>query len=465
MKKCMLSKGIAIVLIAGLFCGCAGKKVNYEMDTDETAENSQGAITKLSQFSDAEKWTDILEFETENGEKKTISINAEITLPEADSMSVVEEEESVFDAEFKKQILNSFFSGGEIYYHDLEHWTREELEETIEDIEEKIDLLEIYIAQAAAGTSGDSSEESEFKEEKEALEEEIQQKQKLLETAPAAPVTAEEFDNCNEYLGYVGEMPCVATFSDEENNRRVTIVPDIYYGPERLKGKEYYRISTIATHRNECPLSIEEAFELSEQCVKGLGLGSQVCLRKNGVSWIGMNYIEQPQVYESIEEFYGYCFTYVSGIDGIAFQQVDTSNLITSFDCGKNSIKYTENNYGEMNFIQIEVMEKGVVSIRLFSPAEVIKVTKSVELLPLDTIKEIMKNEAYEHADKYEYFSSNETAEKMELIYFRVKDKEKEGVFSYIPVWQLTPSGNYYHPILVNAIDGSIIYYWEEIGS
>ena len=59
----------------------------------------------------------------------------------------------------------------------------------------------------------------------------------------------------------------------------------------------------------------------------------------------------------------------------------------------------------------------------------------------------------------------------IELTYFRVQDKEKEGYYSYIPVWRICRQaklGNeimeetVYNPVLINAIDGTIINLREE---
>ena len=56
--------------------------------------------------------------------------------------------------------------------------------------------------------------------------------------------------------------------------------------------------------------------------------------------------------------------------------------------------------------------------------------------------------------------------QRLELIYFRIKDKENEGCYSYIPAWRLSGGNDYpqyfENPLLINAIDGSVIDFYDE---
>ena len=60
-----------------------------------------------------------------------VRINAPIDVPKADNMSVVTVEELKLDTNYKKKVLKAYFKDSEIYYHDLEHLTREELQSAI----------------------------------------------------------------------------------------------------------------------------------------------------------------------------------------------------------------------------------------------------------------------------------------------------------------------------------------------
>ena len=102
------------------------------------------------------------------------------------------------------------------------------------------------------------------------------------------------------------------------------------------------------------------------------------------------------------------------------------------------------------------VTDKGVISIDILNPITVTKVTNQVEILPLSTIQELMKNEVSEHPEKYD-FKEYRYMTDMELIYFPVRDKENSSKLSYLPVWRLS-SQHYINPVLINGIDESVIY-------
>ncbi len=59
----------------------------------------------------------------------------------------------------------------------------------------------------------------------------------------------------------------------------------------------------------------------------------------------------------------------------------------------------------------------------------------------------------------------------MELIYFRMRDRKNQGYYSYVPAWRLADvvrdvSGRITgisNQVLINAIDGSVIDFYEEV--
>ena len=80
-----------------------------------------------------------------------------------------------------------------------------------------------------------------------------------------------------------------------------------------------------------------------------------------------------------------------------------------------------------------------------------------------------MRNELTEHIDQYPSLESVNYYTNMELIYFRIRDEEKKGYYSYVPVWRLSvqfedEDGNQQmeRAVLVNAIDGGVIYLQDE---
>ncbi len=101
---------------------------------------------------------------------------------------------------------------------------------------------------------------------------------------------------------------------------------------------------------------------------------------------------------------------------------------------------------------------------------------EDVSLLALEDIQNIIKEKVIKDFGSFRFIYTSEDRQvefnKMELIYFRVKDEENEGSYSYVPTWrlgQISSGGDMgnknsiYNCILVNAIDGSVINFYNEI--
>jgi len=83
-------------------------------------------------------------------------------------------------------------------------------------------------------------------------------------------------------------------------------------------------------------------------------------------------------------------------------------------------------------------------------------------------MKIVMLQEAVEQIELNDFSG---TYDSLELIYLRMRDKEHEGYFSYVPVWRMADvwfrggdgyADVYTNPILINAIDGSVIDFYDE---
>ena len=118
--------------------------------------------------------------------------------------------------------------------------------------------------------------------------------------------------------------------------------------------------------------------------------------------------------------------------------------------------------------------DKGVIGMRAYHPIETVSVSEGVDLLPLDDVKGIIKDQLVNHFADFRFKVEKLDGEKyiqfehLELIYFRVRNRENEGYYSYIPAWRLfsdalASSRNFFEdPLLINAIDGSAIDFYEE---
>lgn len=138
---------------------------------------------------------------------------------------------------------------------------------------------------------------------------------------------------------------------------------------------------------------------------------------------------------------------------------------------GESEMNYSFIGYDRMKQYSMEnvatvcIKEDKVIGMSMFNPLKIENVVRDVNLLPLDTIKEILLDKLVNHTDECWKIEGNDRdgmiMNKLELIYFRIPDKEAKGRFTYIPAWRLSKTASAQdqvsHPIVVNAIDGSFI--------
>ncbi len=92
----------------------------------------------LKQFADAPAWE--RELTAVYGKKNTsvtFQIAADISVPQAEQMSVIEVEEPEFTSTYKKKLAERIFGSEEVYYYDISHLPIEELKERHAYWEEK----------------------------------------------------------------------------------------------------------------------------------------------------------------------------------------------------------------------------------------------------------------------------------------------------------------------------------------
>lgn len=130
MKRRLLVRCISMGLAGCLsLAGCVDSNVNYDIAGDTEAEQPRGGKNGVEQFADAAVWTDEWAVQTSKGNEVNLSIDADITVPAAEQMSVVEVKETVFDKEYKKTMVRQIFGNEEVYYNDISHLTKKELVE------------------------------------------------------------------------------------------------------------------------------------------------------------------------------------------------------------------------------------------------------------------------------------------------------------------------------------------------
>ena len=171
----------------------------------------------------------------------------------------------------------------------------------------------------------------------------------------------------------------------------------------------------------------------------------------------------------------GYIFYFEAGVDSTSFMQFGTQETVWNFRKMKKDSE--EPQYYMKAQMEVYVTDKGVIGMRAYNPIETVSISAGVDLLPLDAVKGFIKEQVTDHYEDFRFkvSVSGYNGEKyiqfdrMELIYFRVRDKEAAGYYSYIPAWRLSEElVGHPHPecfenqVLINAIDGALIQFYDE---
>lgn len=447
----LLSLGLACCLIMSTLWGCSKKEVDYEgLDEKET---NTGTNSSMAQFADEKTWSEKWTVTDAGGKELEISVNAKVTVPDVDSMSVVEVEQTGFDEEWREQFIHNYFGETPVYYHDVEYYTREELNEQISANEEEIAILE-------------NSNQEGIEEIIEFYRDNIAYEQELLANAGDELTVAEEFSSCNTFLGYVEEIPCEVNFVISEEGTTSSVFAYHVEGPafEAETDFDYANMSRIGgqspeNEGNICKMSLEEARSLADAFISQLGRKNQVCYDEQQTIWMRMDTAGEMDAAHMELVVYGYTFTYGTGVDDIAFSQFNNMDVFLEEDNA-----YAVGLY-DGDTTEITVTDEGVIEVSISGPVTINHITPQVELLSLDTIKTIMKDEVMNNSGAYGELSKKPYFYAMDLIYCRVKDDAKEGGYSYVPTWRLSAKKRdvYIHPVLVNAIDGSVIHIEDEL--
>ena len=242
-----------------------------------------------------------------------------------------------------------------------------------------------------------------------------------------------------------------------------------YYGPPSFaeeKGVEGFNGGstggdTTSSYDNECALSKDEAIKKAEEFQNKLGMASQVYIGTSDYEWSagviedGDETVKTDDKESVIKDTaWGYIIDYGEGVDGIAFcKSLDFTRNMDIWDTLDNYDDFMP--YGSSSFI---VTDQGVTEFTVSYPVDIVNESKNVELLSMDTIKEIIKDDMTKNSDQYD-FTQNHTYNNLKLGYIRLKDASDKDKCTYVPAWCLSKQDKGYdrYPVYVNAIDGTII--------
>lgn len=478
MKKAVKS---FMVIFCGilLIAGCGKKNVDYGIDgTEEITHETKKGSTGVEQFKNAEHWATQWSVMRENGSTIDISVDADIQTWDLKEMYVIGVSElDLENTEYKEHIVRNCFSPENIYYYDDVHLPKKQLLEKIEFYEETMldnadardDYARMEYENANAG---------------------LELCQGALMTASDEYIAAEDF-TVNAYLGYRGNIPYELHFNTVNDpaapdikSTSVCMYPlDLYkVCPRKMKNEENLMCEpwhTDVPRKNYCELSEEEAKKMAEQFLADMGLEYPVCTLSEGLIWgsetaMGKHYDMSTKEEDDERHLEGYVFYFDAGIDGVSFPAYGDENDYIDWLIREDTL---ERQVYSMNARAIVyVTGEGVIRLDADNPILVDEVSDPVTLLPLETIQDIMKNELEQNYTDYCFAKAEEETMDsfggMDLIYFRLRDRNEEGRYSYVPAWRMYDTrlkalgygtAHHMYSVLVNAVDGSVIHFMEEL--
>ena len=459
--------GVISALAAGILTGCGSReeRVDYAIDgiTEKEQPQREGGKSGLLQFEEEEMWKEtctlkVGESESEWGVSpifEDIQVNANISVPQTQQVAVIEVEEPVFDAAYEKTLAENIFDSKEIYYGDIAHLPRKDLEKLQPDQltqEQKEILNHIDIANA-----GDIY------------------------------TLADEY-KVDEYIGSYAGILYHLSFAELAGERcrqkQIIMTPQ---NLEEICPEKYRKQEDLACTpwmfgdwaENECRLSEDDAKKEARLFIENLGLDYSVISCTRPLIWGDSSEIyDLTGVGESDTwGVNGYVFSFDLGIDDISFVDFGTEDDYGHYWYYGSEWSWlnidTEGNtqYSLNARLDIYITDQGIVRMVINNPMEITGVSEGVELLPLDTIKRMTKEIMEKQWKSLRFDYDTKYFDEMELIYFRVQDKDNLRKYSYVPTWRLSSVTRdtaahkitIRNPVFINAIDGSAVDYFNEI--
>lgn len=446
--KKIMALCFAAVLLTGTVGGCGKDSVDYMDDTQGGAEAD--SVVNLKDFDTEDKWWE----QTSAGGRPQVTILTIPTVPDADTMSVVEVSRLDFDEAHKEAVIQAVFGTGDVYLWDEAHQTEEYWQKQVESYEER---------RKAAKEDGDDDLAESFQEI-------IKDMKTKRDAAPADYVKAKDY-TASDYAGMIDGVLYELSFSGgAECLFKVWMGDDFTYCTESsAKNNSNWNTEVVD---DQAPMTEEEARETANAYLEDFGVTGVTCSNTEALYQTDVDMVEASQTEDGKSEFtnVGYAFTYTYEIDGISLDQFGTERNYKEFLDAQDAGKLED--YYSMDYsITVYVGDHyRLVDVR--NPITIGKTTKDVAMLPLSEIEGIVRDQLDLHYLDYGLGAGSDDFRYagMELIYLRVKDEKKDGRYSYVPVWRLSnvdtsvkqsnpETVEYQKCVLVNAIDGSVYHF------
>jgi hypothetical protein len=241
-----------------------------------------------------------------------------------------------------------------------------------------------------------------------------------------------------------------------------------YFGPDSLM--EYdtvYDITDsqdtsgekIEQEENESGITIEEAGNMIDSFLKETGFSSIPQTESSQLKWSGYNeradqVYQEDDIHECVS---GYRFYYNIGVGKILFD-----DALNPMDYSGYNMKYGDSieDTFDNEFYNFYIDKYGIGTFFIDCPVSIVRKQENVEMLPLENIFDIARDELKNNADEY-VLDTNVKYYTLKLAYIRVNNRTDMQKYSYIPAWSLEllqkDTANAC-PVFINAIDGSVIH-------
>lgn len=462
---CMVTMGIFAL------SACSGGEA--EPDVPEQGQKKESSAD-LSQFADCDgdTWMESWNGKTASGLDFSARLNVYMSVPKLKRMSTVEVRKYVFNNEDKKKMMEGIFDK-DIYYNDDNKLPKSVLKQYLSGAEGSVEYYEDQLQKMKDGNTESGSSQSEMEGLLKEQRENIKKYKKLIKKAPRdfQKVQDDDYEG-NSFLGErEGIEYILRCDTDEGTGQGITIdmspSNEDVVKPDRMKGKGGYCYSgeTGKELENDCKMKKEDAEKLAGEFLQKAGFTDLVQEEESVLMW---NVWNDPNAArgdpdESFAD--GWVFHYAPGVDGVSFPSF---GIEADYQTEAGDVTYK--GYPLNCRIQVSVTDKGVIHAIWFNPVEVLSVTPDVKLLPVDNIKNIIKEDIgvlVDYLSENGFFAGmNEPVinfNRMDLIYYRVSDPKDKERFTYVPAWKLRRNTNDRIPFsfVVNAMDGSVLEDWD----
>lgn len=424
--------------------------ISEDMEQMKEEQSGEGNAESLNAMLavDEETWVDSIAL---GG--KTISINAKVSVPDADCMKVISLDEKEMDGEYKKVLLENLCETP---------YVLNEMNPPQWYIDNNLEWLESLESNYYAGKY--EPEDEEYCKEKIAMLKGWRER-KAGEFKNQVSEAYEETEYYGEYMGHTYRY--VFARPEDIDKNHMYWVPVDYNGLshfEPASGNCYYSFGEdgLEASDNHCEMSEEEAVKVAEEFLGNLGYTGLVPDSVELLSWYDAE--ETPVDVEASGELPyvdGYMITFYRGIADIV---IDENKSM--YHCLKHGNLEREECMTEKYIIRLT--DAGVIAGEIQSPyTEKEVLSERTKLLSYQQVKEVFLSLLSGDADYFKYVNTTMTLNAMELSYYPV---EENGSYALVPVWRLEDQYTTYNvytqkdevqwvnmTIMINAIDGSVI--------